>query len=159
MKKPSAIVEDDDTKMDINGVDDSQPLGRIQTSPTTSEADEAAGSYTNECPTLFRLVAHLAFSMLSHVLKSPMQKPSLFAKLTLNPYMTIVLTFLATISRHPASLSTHKCNVPWDKLATFFTTVPHSVILSQGLNKTGEWLMGHVLKIFEWDLSIYSPFN
>ena len=52
----------------------------------------------------------------------------------------MVLTFLATISRHPASLSTLKHNVPWwDKLVTFFATVPCNVILSQGLNKSDQW--------------------
>ena len=58
--------------MDINGVDDSKPLGGIQTSPATSEANKIAGSYANKYPTLFRLVAHLIFAMLSHILKSPM---------------------------------------------------------------------------------------
>ena len=117
---------------------------------------KAAGSYANKCPASFRLVAHLTFAMLSHILKSPMQKPSFFTKSTLNPYMTIVLTFLATISRYPASLLTLKHNVPWwDKLATFFATVPCSVILSQGLNKTGEsdqWAMltsGYALPLDE----------
>ena len=90
-KKPFAVIKDNDTKMDIDGVDDSKPPGRIQTSPATSEAKRAAGSYANKCPASFRLVAHLTFSMLSHILKSLMQKPSLFAKSTLNPYMTIVL--------------------------------------------------------------------
>ena len=51
--------------------------------------------------------------------------------------MTIVLTFLATIL-------TLECTVPWDKLVTFFVTIPHTVMLSQGLNKAGEskqWAM------------------
>ena len=109
----------------FDGVDVSKLSGWIQISPTTSEANKAAGSYANKCPASFRLVAHFTFAMLSHILKIPMQKPSLFAKSTLNPYMTIVLTFLATISRYPASLLTLKHNVPWwDKLATFFATVP-----------------------------------
>ena len=115
IKKPTAIVEDDDAKMDIVDFKD-----KNKTSPTTSKADKATGSYANEYSASFKLVAQLTFAMLSHVLKSPMQKSLPFAKSTLNLYMTIVLTFLATISRHPASLSTLKCTVPWDKLATFF---------------------------------------
>ena len=139
IKKPTAIVEDDDAKMDIDDF-----KGKNQTSPATSEADEATGSYANEYPASFKLAAQLTFAMLSHVLKNPMRKSSPFAKPTLNPYMTIVLTFLATISRHPASLSTLERTIPWDKLATFFATVPRTVMLSQGLNKAGEgerWAM------------------
>ena len=32
-KKPTAIIQDDDVRIDINGMDDSKLLGRIQTSP------------------------------------------------------------------------------------------------------------------------------
>ena len=81
--------------------------------------------------------------MLSYILKNPTRKPTPFSKSTFNPYITTVLTFLATISRHPVSLYTLECSVPWDELTTFFMTVPHSVMVSQGLNKTGgeRWIM------------------
>ena len=140
MKKPTAIVQDDNTRMDIDGVDDSKLSGRIQTSPATSEADEAAGSYTNEYPALFKLAAQLTFAMLSHVLKSPTQKPSPFATSTLNPYTTIVPTSLATISKHLASLSTLECAVPWDELVTFVTIIPRSVMLSIKLARANDGL-------------------
>ena len=132
IKKPTTIIEDDNAKMDIVDFKD-----KNQTSPTTSKTDEATGSYANEYSASFKLAAQLTFTMLSHVLKSPTQKSLPFAKSTLNLYMTIVLTFLATILRHPASLLTLKCIVPWDKLGTFFATVLCTVMLSQGLNKAG----------------------
>ena len=132
IKKPTAIVEDDNAKMDIVDFKD-----KNQTSPTTSKADKATGSYANKYSTSFKLAAQLTFAMLSQVLKSPTQKSLPFAKSTLNLYMTIVLAFLATISRHPASLSTLEHTVPLDKLATFFATILHTVMLSQGLNKAG----------------------
>ena len=53
--------------MDINGNNDSKISGRFQTSPTTSEADEASGSYANEYPASFKLVAQITFAMLSYI--------------------------------------------------------------------------------------------
>ena len=67
----------------------------------------------NEYPALFKLVAQLTFAMWSHILKSPTWKLSHFAKFTLNLYVTIVLTFLATISRHPTFLAS---TVAWAAL-------------------------------------------
>ena len=132
IKKPTAIIEDDNAKMDIVDFKD-----KNQTSPATSKANKATGSYANEYSASFKVVAQLTFAMLSHVLKSPMQKSVPFAKSTLNLYMTIVLTFLATILRHLASLLTLEHTVPWDKLVTFFAIILHTVMPSQGLNKAG----------------------
>ena len=47
VKKPTTVIEDDDTKMDIDSNNDSKLSGRIQTLPSTSEADKASGSYAN----------------------------------------------------------------------------------------------------------------
>ena len=71
VKKSTTIIEDEDTKMDIDSNDNSKLSGRIQTSPATSEVDEASGSYANEYPALFKLAAQITFAMLSYVLKNP----------------------------------------------------------------------------------------
>jgi hypothetical protein len=72
----------------------------VQVSPATSEADEATTGMATEYPTPFKLVAQLTFAMLSHVLKNPTRKASPFTRSTLNPYLTIILTFLATIGKN-----------------------------------------------------------
>jgi hypothetical protein len=97
VKRATAIIEDEETKM---GIDDSSELrlaAVVQPSPATLEADEAVEKVADQYPAPFDLAAQLAFSMLSHVLKNPTWKASPFAQSTLNPYLTtVVLTFLAT---------------------------------------------------------------
>ena len=45
------------------------------------------------------------FSMLARVLRNPMRKSSPFACPALNPYITIMLTFLATAVKDPQVLT------------------------------------------------------
>ena len=92
----------------------------------------------------FKLTTRLTFSMLSYALKNPTQKASPFAWATLNPYLTIALTFLSTISKHPATLHVLERSTPWVELVGFPATVPRNIMLAQGLNKTGKserWAM------------------
>lgn len=142
VKRATTILEDD--KMDVDDTDNHKlSTGAIQASPATSEVDEVVPT-AEEYPAPFKLAAQLTFTVLSHVLKNPSRKASPFAKATLNPYITVVLTFLSIIAKHPATLSSLERSIPWDDLASFFATVPRNVMLSQGLNKTGErerWAM------------------
>ena len=62
--------------------------------------------------------------MLSFVLRNPTRKASQFSKQYLNPYITVILTFLATVSKHAETLSVLERSVPWEDLAQFFTTIP-----------------------------------
>ena len=111
----------------FDGADVSKLSGWIQTSPTTSEADEAAGSYANKYPALFKLVAQLTFTMWSHIIKSPTRKLSCFAKFTLNPYSW------------PLSQDTpHPWLAPWPRvpflsLWDFYLSLP-SLRISTGLS-------------------------
>jgi protein SMG6 len=100
----------------------------IQTSPAISLPDAADNS---ELPTSFRLALHVTFAMLTHVLQRPTRKASPFARSTLNPYLTIMLTFLTTMLKHPATLETLQRSVPWAALAQFLATIPSNVISSQ----------------------------
>ncbi|KAG1813564.1 uncharacterized protein BJ212DRAFT_1482468 [Suillus subaureus] len=58
-----------------------------------------------EFPVSFKLALELAFSMLSFILHNPTQKASPFAHSTLNPYISVMLTFLSTITKHAEMLS------------------------------------------------------
>ena len=84
VKKPTTVIEDEDTKMDIDGNNDSKLSRGIQTSPATSEAEEVSGSHTNKYLALFKLAAQITFAMLSYILKNPTRRPTPFSKLTLN---------------------------------------------------------------------------
>ncbi|KAG1823448.1 uncharacterized protein BJ212DRAFT_1476331 [Suillus subaureus] len=74
--------------------------GASQASPALLDANMPA-----EFLVSFKLALELAFSMLSFVLCNPMQKASPFACSTLNPYILVMLTFLATITKHAETLS------------------------------------------------------
>jgi len=110
----------------------------VQDSPTTSEVDEPVYTIANEYPAPFKLTAQLTFAMLSQMLKNPTLKALPFTWSTLNLYLTIVLMFLSTLSKHPTRLTVLEQWIPRDKLANFFATIPHNVMVSQGLNKPGE---------------------
>ena len=92
----------------------------------TSQASPAL-SDTNmpvELPVAFKLALELAFSMLSFVLRNPTRKATHFSRSTLNPYLTVLLTFLATITKHAETLSIMERSIPWHDLARFLPPFP-----------------------------------
>lgn len=94
----------------------------IQISPAMSEATPPG-----EIPDTLRLAAKLTFKMLKHVLKKPTRHATPFARETLNPYITVVLTFLATIFKDRQAFGTLERLVPWEELANFFSSIPRHV--------------------------------
>ncbi|TFK55267.1 hypothetical protein OE88DRAFT_1654050 [Heliocybe sulcata] len=124
--------EDGDRKMDI---DDDVDMGA---SPALSEA-QAIGIEAPELPLAFKFALQLTFAMLSHALRKPTRKPSALQKSTLNPYITIILTFLATILRHQSIRVILERSVPWEDLAAFYSrSVPSSVIAQE---ESARWAM------------------
>ncbi|KAF6764811.1 hypothetical protein DFP72DRAFT_985932 [Ephemerocybe angulata] len=93
-------------------------------SPTTELPD---------CPPALNYAMQLTFAMLSLVLRRPLRQPSAYARSTLNPYLTVILTFLSTILKQSAALHVLERSIPWQELATFFGTIPRRVMTSQGL--------------------------
>jgi protein SMG6 len=118
------VIEEE--KMDVDG-DNISPIIQ-QHSPTSLHADAADGT---ELPVSFKLALQLTFAMLTHVLHNPTRKASQFARPNLNPYLTVVLTFLATMLKHPATLGVLERTVPWEALAQFMAMVPRNVMASQ----------------------------
>jgi len=103
--------------------------------PQTSEgADEDLnGDGIPDQPPAFKFALQLTFSMLSYVLRHPTRKPSQYARSTLNPYLTVILTFLATVLKHRPTLETLERSIPWADLASFFAGVPRKIMIHQGL--------------------------
>ena len=56
----------------------------------------------------------LSLAMLSHTLRHPFRRPSEYATPTLNPYNTIILTFLAAVLREPSARAALEHAVPWE---------------------------------------------
>lgn len=119
-----------ENKMEVDDENQNmQPPTGAQTSPTLSEAD----SYLPETPLAFKFALQLTFAMLSFVLRNPTRRATEYSRSTLNPYLTTLLTFLATVLKHRPSLALLERNIPWDDLARFFTSIPRKVMESQGL--------------------------
>ncbi|KIY65771.1 hypothetical protein CYLTODRAFT_412325, partial [Cylindrobasidium torrendii FP15055 ss-10] len=110
-----------DESMDVDATPSS-----ATSSPTAEELD---------LPLQLQLAMQLSFEMFSYVLQRPTRKPSPFARSTINPYLTVVLTFLSTILKHTGSREILECLIPWDALAAFFATVPRTVMSSQHLDQ------------------------
>ena len=131
-KRNAVFQPDEDVEEKRMDVDDdtskSDPF-QSQTSPLLAESPVSL-----ELSQAFKYAMQLAFSMLSFVLRNPTRKASPFAKSTLNPYLTVFLTFLATISKHSETLAILERFIPWGDLATFFTSIPKNIHTSQGLH-------------------------
>ena len=107
------------------------PSAEPQTSDVAGE--DPNGDSIPDQPPAFKFALQLAFSMLSHVLRHPTRKPSQYARSTVNPYLTIILTFLATVLKHRPTLESLERSIPWADLASFFVVVPRKIMISQGL--------------------------
>ncbi|KAF8128138.1 hypothetical protein EV363DRAFT_1297812 [Boletus edulis] len=73
---------------------------KTQTSPVLSDPPLSI-----ELSQAFKYAMQLSFSMLSLVLRNPTRKSSPFAESTLNPYLTVLLTILVTVSKHAEILA------------------------------------------------------
>ncbi|KAG7092251.1 hypothetical protein E1B28_008616 [Marasmius oreades] len=113
----------DDDKMDV---DEDKPSD-ISPPPSDAETENMEQSMA------YKLALELTFSVLSHVLRRPHRRASLYAKKRLNPYLTVILTFLATVLKHEKTLEVMEKSIPWEELTSFFATIPRSTMHSQGL--------------------------
>ncbi|RXW24170.1 hypothetical protein EST38_g1674 [Candolleomyces aberdarensis] len=134
---PGAIppVGDDNT-MDVDMQSPSLSSRNPQMTPPspTSELPDR--------PPALNYALQLTFSMLSHVLRRPLRQASTYARSTLNPYLTVILTFLSTILKHAPALQVLERSIPWQELAAFFATIPRRVMSSQGLDNPKESVSG-----------------
>jgi protein SMG6 len=115
---------------------ESPTLPKAEAEPQTGGAAGAREDSNGvDHPPAFKFALQLVFQMLSSVLRHPTRKlePSQYARSTLNPYLTIILTFLATVLKHYLTSETLERSIPWVDLASFFTVVPRKIMISQGL--------------------------
>ncbi|KAF7969179.1 hypothetical protein HWV62_28007 [Athelia sp. TMB] len=147
VQRATTIAEDDESRIDVDG-SDTKPGVDLQASLASLTNSEMAKAVYELYPAAFTLAANFAFTMLSYVLKRPTRKASPFARSTINPYVTIILTFLATLIKQNTTLSVLEKLIPWEELAAFFTTVPSAVPHSQGLT-TRSKKPERCLRVFE----------
>ncbi len=122
--RPVTMVEKERMDVDDEGREkDRLPI--ILAAETASDMD---------LPPAYKYALQLTFTILSFVLK----KPTSYARSTLNPYLTVILTFLATLVKHKNVLKSMERDIPWEEMAGFFSCVPKKVMILQGLIEGGE---------------------
>ncbi|EMD38637.1 hypothetical protein CERSUDRAFT_64887 [Gelatoporia subvermispora B] len=97
-------------------------------SPMLTDAVPTASRSEVELPPALRLSMQLTFSILVHALRTPQRRTSIVTGSTLNPYITITLTFLATVLKDRQALRALERAIPWQELAEFFNTIPRRVM-------------------------------
>ncbi|KIO34730.1 hypothetical protein M407DRAFT_63790 [Tulasnella calospora MUT 4182] len=103
-----------------------------------------------ELPYTAQLALHLTFELLLHTMRHPyIRSKSPFRPDSVNPYLTTVFTFLATVFRNEIALQILEKHVPWNELTPFFTQIYQkttssrsgsgSVHLDDEGSKTSKW--------------------
>jgi len=117
----------DSDRMDVDAEEDDIKMGTVAdgvtSSPTIARAD---ADQDGDLPVHLKLSLQLAFSMLSQALSRPMRKIP-FQRDTLNPYITIILTFVSTVVKSDHWPIFERV-IPWGELAVFLSSVPRSII-------------------------------
>jgi protein SMG6 len=121
-----------------------EPEPESQTGGAAKAREDSNSDDIPDHPPAFKFTLLLVFRMLSSVLRHPTRKPSQYARSTWNPYLTIILTFLATVLKHHPTLETLERSIPWADLASFFTVVPRKIMISQGLMVSPKHTTQHI---------------
>ncbi|KAM0748417.1 hypothetical protein T439DRAFT_316305 [Meredithblackwellia eburnea MCA 4105] len=79
----------------------------------------------NDDPLVFRLAQRLTFSLLELALEHPYRLVA--GEKIVNPYIVLLLTFVANIAQHPSALRHLERSIPWTKLAGLFNSIPSAV--------------------------------
>lgn len=113
-----------DKELDVEHVDpDTRSNGVLNVSPMQTAAQPILPDVTDP-PLAFKYALQLTFEVLSFTLRNPLRSPSPYIRPSLNPYNTVILTFLSTVLKHDAVRRALERAVPWDDMVQFFGTIP-----------------------------------
>lgn len=105
----------------INGDDDGEDGDNVDIAESGPAEEETSpmSDHSAEVNPTFLNALHLTFTMLEFALEHPTRQQGLHA--VLNPYITLVLTFLSTMCRQPHVASILVDHMPWKGLVDFLT--------------------------------------
>ncbi|GAA5857330.1 hypothetical protein JCM9279_000299, partial [Rhodotorula babjevae] len=86
-----------------------------------------ASSLPEDDPLPFKLAQELSFSLLSFLIDTPFRTLSSSTLALPNPYVTLLLTFIAHLSHYPSALAHLERAIPWAHLAALFNRLPLGV--------------------------------
>ena len=112
--EPSVLDGDDDDGESTAG--DSTAANDVVMKLNTAAEDD---------PLVFTLAQRLTFSILEMTLQHPLR--TIGDAQVVNPYIVLVLTFLASMAQHSPALRHLERAVPWTALAAFFNSIPPDV--------------------------------
>lgn len=116
----------DSDRMDVDAEEEDIKMAvtdGVTSSPLITKAD---GDLDGDLPVQLEFALQLTFTMLSQALSRPMRSIP-FQRDTLNPYITIILTFVSTVIKSDHWPIFERV-IPWGELAVFLSSVPRSVI-------------------------------
>ncbi|KAH8108120.1 hypothetical protein BXZ70DRAFT_997629 [Cristinia sonorae] len=130
----------DGEKMDVDGEVEESPgkpgPNGTTLSPVMSEpASTPTATEGPELPTQLKLALQLTFAMLSHTFRKPTRQTTPFAPHMLNPYITIIFTFLATILKDRHTLHALERSIPWEEIAAFLNSTLSRRLLAREQDK------------------------
>ena len=114
-----ATSETTDNRMEEDH-DDPSHLSRPMQALTTDAGDSPR---SKQAQLVFSLAMEVAFTTLGYLIKTKPYMPSQsYVKPPLNPYITVMLTFIATVFKYPAVLPLVERSLPWGALADLLGT-------------------------------------
>lgn len=141
--------EVDDKKMDVDDDDAVQaPLPKYMAIHQSPSVSEAIAVHDSDIPQPLKHALQLTFAMFSYVLKDPVRKG--ISTSALNPYITVLFTFLTIILRDKVAERVLSRVIPWEDLAAFCTRLPRRIMQSE-LQKDATFLssLSHKIGVSE----------
>ena len=109
-------LDGDNSRMEVDDEDGDEKV-------IAGETLDGSAATAEELPAVLRFAMQLTFVMLSHTLRHPLRRPSQYATQTLNPYNTIMLTFLATVLREPSARCELERSISREELSRFLCKI------------------------------------
>jgi protein SMG6 len=114
---PIPEEEDVTRKMDV---DEPEETEEAQQEESTNDGSPRSA---DDVPVSFSLALRLTFSMFRYVLRHPKLRRTPVAPSSLNPYIPVMFTFLATMFRHPRAIALMERSLPWEEMTAFLGTL------------------------------------
>ncbi|KIP06005.1 hypothetical protein PHLGIDRAFT_73330 [Phlebiopsis gigantea 11061_1 CR5-6] len=123
-------MEVDDDGDDASHISGLRAMAISQPAPAPSDA---AAATEPEIPLSLRSALQLTFAMLTHALGKPtLPQTSAVSHPHLNPYLTILLTFLATALKDKSAEGVLTRAIPWESLAAFLSSeMPRKIMFAE----------------------------
>ena len=117
---------EDPDRMDDNAEEDDIKMGAVADEATSSTTIAMGDAGQDDLHVHLKLSLQLAFSILSQALSRPMRRVP-FQRDTVNPYITIILTFVSRVVKSDHWPIFERV-IPWGELAVSLCAVPKSII-------------------------------